>query len=96
VSDRAYFMRKAGEGPEAANHHVIAVPDVEGMSGGGLLAIINFIIQYGPAIAAIGPKAAELVRMIIAAFTPPAPTPQPVPVPPSPTPTPTPGPIPGF
>lgn len=86
MNDRAYVVRLAG--PEQPEYDLVAVPR-GAVPVASILAVINAVIQYGPQVL-------DLIRRLIAAFTPPAPQPQPQPVPPGPTPTPTPGPIPGF
>lgn len=86
MNDRAYVVRLAG--PEQPEYDLVAVPR-GAVPIASILAVLNTVIQYGPQVL-------DLIRRLIAAFTPPAPQPQPQPVPPGPTPTPTPGPIPGF
>lgn len=86
-TDRAYVIRQAGADGSIDDYDVIAVPR-GAVPIASILAVINAVIQYGPQVL-------DLIRKLIAAFTPvpdPGPTPQPQPVPPNPTP----GPIPTF
>jgi len=84
MQDRAYVVEVAGAGHAGGDYDLVAVPR-GALPIASILAILNAAIQYGPQLA-------DLIRKLVAAFTPvtpPAPTP-------APGPTPTPGPIPGF